>query len=224
MLCMIIVVLIIMLAIVLPVFSHVYASLSASSMGYIRFGYGLCTVLLVIMVVAVIVMLIGLGMWRGGKQAAVEKALRHFPSFAGVFDEMGTFRFTSAFEIYLSTGEMQDDAMLKSIELTDCAPVEEKLKNCYRHMEEGHGFAQAANEEELYEPIYGRMLLPAEKSGSTTAVLRRLTSLLKDDVAARVGRLVDTVEPLLSGVLMISIGLILLSLMVPLIGMMSSIG
>ena len=163
-------------------------------------------------------------MWRSGKREAVEGALRKIPAFAGIFDGMGKYRFTSAYEIYLSTGETQDDAMLKSIELTDCAPVEEKLKRCLVSMEEGHGFAQAANDEELYEPIYGRMLLPAEKSGSIGAVLKRLTALLKEDVTAKVGRLVDTVEPLLSGVLMISIGLILLSLMVPLIGMMSSIG
>ena len=221
---LIIAVLIIMLTMVLPVFSRVYENLAASSLHYIRFAYVLCRVLLFVMVLLVVIAGTGLILWKSGKRGPVEKVLRLFPSCASILDDMGKFRFTSAFGIYLSSGEMQDNALLDSMKLTDCAPVEEKLKNCAKIMEEGHSFSYAANREELYEPIYGRMLVPAERSGNMEGILNRLTSLLKADISTNVTGLVNTVEPLLSGILMISIGLVLVSLMLPLIGMMSSIG
>jgi type IV pilus assembly protein PilC len=91
-------------------------------------------------------------------------------------------------------------------------------------MEQGHSIAQAAYEEELFEPVYGRMLLAGERSGNMENVLARLTSLLEENCGHMVDRLTGIVDPLLSGVLMVSVGLSLLSVMLPLIGMMNSVG
>jgi len=102
--------------------------------------------------------------------------------------------------------------------------VEEKLKKCVARMEEGHSIAQAAYDEELFEPVYGRMLLAGERSGNMESVLERLTELLEENCTAKVDSLVGIVDPLLSGVLMFTVGLSLLSVMLPLIGMMNSIG
>lgn len=220
---MITVVLVIMLVLVLPVFSRVYRSLSIASMGYINLAYGLCWGLLAVMIVILAVTAIGLIMWRSGHRDKVEKFLRKFPVCRRIIDDMGTFRFTSAYAIYLNSGIMQDEALHDSMSLTSCPAVEEKLARCLTHMEEGHNFAYAANKEELYEPIYGRMLIPAERSGNTENVLKRLTGLLKEDISGQVSYLVNTIEPLLSGILMIVIGLVLVSVMLPLVGMMTSI-
>ena len=114
--------------------------------------------------------------------------------------------------------------MIDSIAMTDCAPVEAKLKKCVERMEEGHSIAQAAYDEELFEPVYGRMLLAGERSGSMENVLERLTGLLEENCGNQVDRLVGIVDPLLSGVLMVTVGLSLLSVMLPLIGMMNAVG
>ena len=133
------------------------------------------------------------------------------------------FRFTSALSTFLASGEMQDEAVLNSLPMTDCAPVEEKLKACVLRMEEGHSIAQAAYDEALFEPVYGRMLLAGERSGNLENVLQRLTELLEENCGNLVDRLVGIIDPLLSGVLMLTVGLSLLSVMLPLIGMMNSV-
>lgn len=102
--------------------------------------------------------------------------------------------------------------------------MEERIDRCAGRMNQGHGIAQAAYEEGLFEPVYGRMLLAGERSGSLESVLRKLTGLLADHCADLVDRLVGIVDPLLSGVLMLAVGLSLLSVMLPLIGMMNSMG
>lgn len=228
MLTLIIAVLAVMLVMVLPAFTQVYdkltGSLSASVYGYIRWAYGFCWAALAVMVVLALGLILGLALWNGGKRAAVEKLLRKIPLCASILDNMGMFRFTSALTTFIASGEMQDEAVLNSIPMTDCAPVEKKLKNCVLHMEQGHSIAQAAYEEELFEPVYGRMLLAGERSGNMESVLGRLTGLLEENCGNLVDRLVSIVDPLLSGVLMVTVGLSLLSVMLPLIGMMNSIG
>ncbi|MBE5999786.1 MAG: type II secretion system F family protein [Eubacteriales bacterium] len=228
MIVLIIAVLAVMLAMVLPAFTDVYdsltGSLSASTYSYIRWAYGFCWFALVLMIVIAVCLFGGLYLWNNGKKEAVEKVLRRIPLCAEILDNMGMFRFTSALGTFLASGELQDIAVIDSIPMAECRPVEEKLKKCVARMEEGHSIAQAAYDEELFEPVYGRMLLAGERSGNMESVLERLTELLEENCTAKVDSLVGIVDPLLSGVLMFTVGLSLLSVMLPLIGMMNSIG
>ncbi len=228
MIVLIIAVLAVMLAMVLPAFTDVYnsltGSLSVSTYSYIHWAYGFCWFALILMIIIAVCLFGGLWMWNSGRKGAVEKVLRRIPLCAEILDNMGMFRFTSALGTFLASGEMQDIAVIDSIPMTDCGPVEDKLRKCVTRMEEGHSIAQAAYDEELFEPVYGRMLLAGERSGSMESVLGRLTELLEENCTAKVDTLVGIVDPLLSGVLMLTVGLSLLSVMLPLIGMMNSIG
>lgn len=228
MLVLIIAVLAVMLTMVLPAFTDVYnrltGSLAASTYSYIRWAYVFCWVALAVMVLLALALLAGLILWSRGKRRTVEKVLRKIPLCASIFDSMGMFRFTSALETFLASGEMQDEAVAQSIPMTDCQCVEEKLLRCMDRMEQGHSIAQAAYDEELFEPVYGRMLLAGERSGNMENVLQRLTGLLEENCGNLVDRLVGIVDPLLSGVLMVTVGLSLLSVMLPLIGMMNAVG
>ena len=228
MLVMIIAVLAVMLTMVLPAFTGVYdqltGSLAASSYSYIRWAYAFCWIALAVMVVLAVTLVLGYILWSGKKRRMVEQALGKIPICASILESMGMFRFTAALSTFLASGEMQDTAVIESMAMTGYKPVEEKLRRCVGHMEEGHSIAQAAYDEDLFEPVYGRMLLAGERSGSMEQVLMRLNGLLEEHCMERVDRLVGIVDPLLSGVLMLTVGVSLLSVMLPLIGMMNSIG
>lgn len=228
MLVLIIAVLVVMLVMVLPTFTDVYnnltGSLSASSYQYITWAKIFCWAALIVMIVIALALFLGYMLWNTDRRPMVEGLLRRIPICDKILENMGMFRFTSALATFLASGEMQDVAVIDSIAMTDCKPVEEKLKRCVTYMEEGHSIAQAAYEEDLFEPVYGRMLLAGERSGNMENVLNRLTGLLEENCGNLVDRLVGIVDPLLSGILMITVGLSLLSVMLPLIGMMNSVG
>ena len=228
MMVLIITVLAVMLVMVLPSFTDVYntltGSLAASAYRYVGWAYAFCWVALGVMVVLSLGLVIGLALWNSGRREAVEKVLNRIPLCRSILENMGMFRFTSALSTFIASGEMQDEAVLNSIPMTDCAAVEAKLERCVRAMEQGHSIAQAAFDEELFEPVYGRMLLAGERSGSLENVLERLAALLEENGSTLVDRLVGIVDPLLSGVLMVTVGFSLISVMLPLIGMMNSIG
>ena len=227
MLVLIIAVLAVMLIMVLPSFTDVYnnltGSLAASAYSYVRWAYVFCWLALILMVLLAAALLIGLVLWNKGKRGQVEAVLRKNKLCASILESMSMFRFTSALATFLASGEMQDEAVLSSIPMADYPPVEEKLKKCVARMEEGHSIAQAAYDENLFEPVYGRMLLAGERSGSLEQVLRRMTELLEENCGNLVERLVGIIDPLLSGVLMVTVGLSLLSVMLPLIGMMNAV-
>ena len=227
MLILIIAVLAVMIIMVLPAFTDVYnkltGSLAASSYAYVRWAYVLCWIALVVLVILAVALIVGLLLWKSGRRAPVESVLRRIPACRSILDNLGTYRFTSAMSTFLASGDVQDRALLSSIPMTDCKPVEAKLKQCLEHMDEGHGFAQSAHEVSLFEPVYGRMLLAGERSGSQETVLQRITELLEEDTLNETDRLVGTVDPLLSGILMLTVALSLLSVMLPLIGMMNSV-
>ena len=228
MLFLIIAVLSVMLTIVLPAFRDVYdrltGSLAVSSYAYIRWAGVFCTAALVVMAVLAVALLAGLILWKNGRRKTVLSVLERFPRCRSILKSNALFRFCSALGTFLASGEMQDDAVLSSIPMVDSEKLEEKLHCMASRMEEGHSIAQAAWDEELFEPIYGRMLLAGERSGSLDHVLERLTKLLAEDCAHQVDQLVDIIGPALSGILMVTIGLTLISVMLPLIGMMNAIG
>ncbi len=228
MLLLIVAVLAVMLAIVLPAFYSVYdrltGSLAASSYAYIRWAGVFCTVALAVMVLLTLALLVGLLLWKSGRRGPVLALLERLPRCRSILHTHALYRFTSAVSTFLASGEMQDDAVLAAIPMADSAPLEKKLHSLVGRMEEGHSLAQATYEEELFEPVYGRMLLAGERSGGLENVLERLTQLLEEDGSRQVDRLVDLVGPVLSGILMAVIGLTLISVMLPLIGMMNAIG
>ena len=228
MLGLIIIVLIVMLAMVLPAFTDVYdsltGSLTASAYGYVRWAYALCWAALAVMAALAVILALGFALWNTGKRNSVEKILHRIPVCASILDSLGMFRFTAALSTFLASGEIQDIAVAESRKMASCRPVEERIDRCVSRMEQGHGIAQAAYDERLFEPVYGRMLLAGERSGSLESVLRKLTGLLADHCTNLVDRLVGIVDPVLSGILMLAVGLSLLSVMLPLIGMMNSMG
>ena len=225
---MVIAVLIVMLKVVFPAFYGVYSnltgSLSASSYRYIDISFLICRIMLVVMIVLVVLLLIGVFLWRSGRAETIRKILGRFPVFAKVFETSDLYRFTACFDMFISGGEMQDEAIKKSAEVAEPFALKEKLNRCIEKMESGKSFSQAAYEEKLYDPVNNRMLIPAERSGMLDSVLQKVLRNLKDDHEAAVRRIANTTEPLLTGILMIFIGLMLISLMIPLIGIMNGIG
>ena len=119
-------------------------------------------------------------------------------------------------------------ATVYRIENMDC-PTEEalirsKLAQCRAEMEKGNSFAQAAYETKLLKPQYSRILLSGARSGRTDQALEQIRGLLEQSCSQTLSGVLSGAEPLLSGVMLLVAALSLVSVMLPLIGMMGTIG
>ena len=225
---MIVLLLIVMLVLVFPAFRDVYdnlsGSLAASSYKYINTSFTVCEVLLIITAILVIVLAAGLSRWRKGKKDGIRNVLGRLKIFSSLFEGFDLYRFTSCFNMFLASGEMQDEALKKSVDVAETPELKAKLQLCLEDMQEGKSFSQSAYAQSLYDSISNRLLIPAERSGNLDAVLKNVTDGLKEKNMENVSRIANMIEPVLTGLLLISIGLMLISLMIPLIGIMNSIG
>ena len=102
--------------------------------------------------------------------------------------------------------------------------MKQKLAACREQVEEEESFSLAAVQAGILSGLYGRMLFIAERTGDTDGALRRIAAQADDEVTARIQNFISVLEPTMVAVLSVLVGGILLSVMVPLMGILSSIG
>ena len=71
--------------------------------------------------------------------------------------------------------------------------------------------------------LYGRMLVSAAETGNHVVGYGTNRQQMEEDAEAQLSDLIDRIEPILIGFLTVSVGLTLLSVMLPLLGILSAI-
>lgn len=220
----------VLLAKVLPVFAGVYTSLAgdltSSSYGYIRVAYGIGWLALAVTMLVALVLIAATVASRTSKGLdTLKRVAEHLPVLSGIAQQLSLANFTEVLMIYVASGVDVDSAMEAAGKMVDNETVAQKVDACRRQMKEkGVGLATAVYEQKLFEPLYGRMLVSGARSGSLEPVLERLTDLFSQDARMRIDRAVDRVEPFMSAFLTVTVGIALISTMLPLIGILGSIG
>ncbi len=221
-------VLAVLLIMVFPSFYGVYSSLtgslSESSYSYINVSFALCRIIMVVLIAVILAIAAGVWLWRQGKGEKVLGILTRLKPVRELAECIDLYRFTSCFGLFVSAGENQDSAMVRSLDAAGSGRVRAILEKCRVMMAQGKSFSQAAFEERLYDRTCSRIIMSAERSGMLDSALIRVTDNLRDKAENRAADIANTAEPVLTGSMMIFTGLILVSIMLPLIGIMNSIG
>ncbi len=219
-------------AFILPVFIDVYDNLtgtlttgSFSSMGIsIAIGWAaliftlVCTILVVVLTI-----LSRTELGRGRVLALFEK----LPFTRDSMYQLALSRFTAALSIYVSSGVDTETAMHSSMAFVTNPKLRKKVEAAYESMidpSNPRSLAQAISENDVFEPLYARMLMVGMETGSADEMLARLSQIFFDDALERIDRVIDRVEPLFAAFLTLTVGATLIAVMLPLIGIMRSIG
>ncbi len=217
---------------ILPIFANVYRGFAGDAMvgssGIIMVSTIIGYVSLVITVLLTIFALYAFsctGSERGRER--VFGWLRHMPFTRQAMYQLSLSRFTSAAAIYTASGINTDEAMRAALETIDHKKLKEKVAHAYEAMidpQSARSMAQAISDFGVFEPVYARMLLIGSRAGSLDAVLERLSDTFFEDAITQIDRAVDGIEPGLAAFITVAIGVTLISVMLPLIGIMGSIG
>lgn len=214
---------------VLPVFSGVYTSLTgsvaASSYSYILaadiMGWAaLCVVLLL-----TLLLLAGAAVLRsrrGGR--AIARLLEKLPFTATASRRVAQARFLTTLATMVASGLDTDLSLSRAAGMVAHSGLRAQLQRCQEEMAGGRSLAQAFYDNGVLEPLYARMLQSGARAGQLDEVLFRLAGLFTEEANGRVGAVIDGVEPALAGFLTVSVGATLLAVMLPLVGILTSIG
>ena len=214
---------------VLPIFSQVFSQLgvqtAAFAGGILRLGSILGNISLFIVVALAIVAVVSIGLQT--TSSGTEKLgalLSKLPFTKNISLKIATGRFANSMALMLSSGMDTDRALEMTAKLVNHAVMRRRVDECGRLIAEGATFAEAISKSKALSGLYARMIAVGFKTGKVDAVFEKLAIECQEEIDADLARIVGIIEPSLVAVLSIVVGFILLSVMLPLMGIMSSIG
>ena len=228
MLALMLVVIGVLLVKVLPIFDDVYASLGGRLTGVAagllnlgRWIEGAMPVLYLILAGLVLVVLVfGLvGPLRRGVVSLWQKTRGD----RGVSRKLNNARLAQALAMGMASGLPVEEAVSLSANLME-GRARKRCQECGQRLEKGESLGAALRLSGLLPPRQSRLLELGQRSGAGDASMEKIARDLGEEGEAALDALVGRVEPALVLVCSVLVGLILLSVMLPLMHIMSAIG
>ena len=192
------VILVVLLVKVLPIFNQVYEQLGGTMGGTAK-------------------LLLRFGDWLGSIM----------PVFGGhgIVRRMGEARFASAMAMGMMSGLNTEDAFRTAMLFQDVnQKTKKRYEKCLEMLEVGEPMAKSFRENEVLEASFCRILDLGAKSGTSDTAMAEISRRMDDRVQLEIARKVGKIEPTIVIITSILVGIVLITVMLPLIHIMSSIG
>lgn len=225
---MLVVIILVLLWRVLPVFNRVLDSLGVggTESGAVLMNLGATVgwvVLGLIGLVGVAVLVCLILMKTACRDRVTQLIQRLFPPLKRLNGKLSSARVASMLSLMLSSGY----PMERALEMAPYALTDEKaarrVEGVRLAMAEGATFTEALGQSKLFEDFYTRMIRVGAASGHEAQVMAKIAAIYEEQVEDGFTRLVGIIEPTLVALLSVVVGAILLSVMLPMAGILSNL-
>ena len=212
---------------VLPLFENVLTNLGGVSSNTTRItmkigtGIGIFALVVVLALLAIAAVLT-LMIKRGKKHVIIEKLTRIAPAIGRLEKAIAAERFLSVLAISLEAGYPPESAAEACAELIDDKDAVELIKGIAKTSEETGSLCDAICGSGLLEPLKARMIKVGFMTGRQDEVTESVAQLYAGETDEKLEKLLALIEPALVTTLAVIIGCILLTIMLPLAGVLSS--
>ena len=216
----------IMLWRVLPVFRRVLNSmgseLNGSGGALMRVGSSIGWIVLALVGLLVLAVIVSLILMKtSARDRVLAFVRRSFPPMHRLSMKLSSSRLASVLSMMLSSGFPTNEAfrLLPSI-LSDDESIG-KVEGIRKELDEGVGFADAISHSKFFDGLDDRMIRMGVAAGREDQVMAKIAGMYEEQVEDGIARLVAIIEPTLIALLSVVIGAILLSVMLPMAGILS---
>ena len=225
---MLVLIILIMLWKVLPVFQRVLNSMgmemTRSGSAMMNLGSTIGWVVLALVGVVVLAVLVCAILMKTSARDGVLSFLRKiFPPIRRLSMKLSSSRVASVLSMMLSGGFPMDEALEMTAKVLSDKDAASEVHAIRKGMDEGKSFADSVTETQLFEELHNRMITVGSATGRDDQVLGKLAGLYEEQVEDGISRLVAIIEPTLVALLSLVIGAVLLSVMLPMAGILSSL-
>lgn len=229
MITMLLVILFVLFTRVMPIFSGVYeqlgTSIPAAAQAAIRFGGILSGAALVFAAVMILAFFaIRLTSRPGQKNSLSERLLSAVKTHSSIARLSALRRFCSVMAMTLRCGMDMAEGCRMAASLVDNASVLPGVRACEKELEAGKAFYDSIEPSGLFSGFDLQMIRIGSRAGQLETVMRELEEDYDERSADALDSLIARLEPAIVSVLAVAVGLVLLSVMLPLAGILSSIG
>ena len=214
---------------ILPMFEKVFLELetevSASSQGMMTFSLTVGKVIAVLVGVIFLVIFMIL-LWSRTKSGRT--ALYHFcnvcPFTRKIAYKMALGKFISSMSLMIASGLEHLQALELAAEVVTQPKIHNKIEQCKALLEDKTSFAEALKETKLVTGMHGRMISIGAKTGVLDVVFAKLSHKYDEEIERILGGISVVIETILVISLSVIVGAVLISVMLPLVSIISSIG
>ncbi len=221
-------IIIILITRVLPLFDQVYLQLGAHMSGLsallLSLGKKLQAYSLILLITLAVILVVALIISFTPFGRNLLKKIRENSSLTSNFyKDIAYGRFAGGMSLMLKSGIGIFQALDMVSRLVNNGPVEAQIKDCKRNIEEGCNFAEALNKSSIFSRLYSRMISVGVKTGDVDKVLDKISNLYERETDRKIQSFISIIEPTLVIILSLVVGIILLSVIFPLLGVMTGI-
>lgn len=226
---MMLVVIIVLIVKVLPVFNKVFIQLGSNMAGAseIMLNVGLTISKYSMFFVGLIILAIGIYLYFTMSKEGIANRSKIFSRVKitkGIYEKIAAGRFAAGMSLALNAGLDTDEGLEMIKELVDNPVFYDKIETCKEMMSEGLTFHEALSVSEIFPSKYARMVSVGYKTGAQEDALEKIAEAYELEVDDTMNRMISIIEPTLVIILSIVVCLILLSVMLPLTGIMIELG
>jgi type IV pilus assembly protein PilC len=229
MICLMLLILIVLLTKILPIFNQVFIQLGSELTGVSKqlmsLGTAVQSISGVLIAIIVLLAIVAIIILKNSKaKAGFMKKLHTWNLTKNFYMDIAYSRFAGALSMITAGGIDIYKGIDLANQLIDNQLMDVKITNCKKALLNGDYLHEAMKEAGIFRAQHLRMLQIGYKSGNSEVVLEKISKYYEEATLVRIQRILGAIEPTLVIVFSLMVGLILLSVIMPLIGIMSSIG
>lgn len=146
------------------------------------------------------------------------------PFFSKLNYQKEMTKFTYILSLFVSSGYALIDAVDIILLSIEHPVLKDKILHVKNRMLEGESLANALVKENVYDQGYGALLMAADQSGHQDEVLKTLSNRYKEDLERMLSSFLNRLEPSMIAGLSLLVGFVLISIMLPLMNVLQTLG
>jgi type IV pilus assembly protein PilC len=213
---------------VVPIFANLFAGLGVALPLPTRITMGLSQF---VQTFWWIIMAGGIGLWFGVKQIRknprgryyFDKMLLNLPVVGGLLRKIAVGRFTRTLGTLITSGVPILEGLSITAKTSGNAVLEEALMKVRKAIEEGRTIVDPLRECGVFPNMVTQMIGVGEATGAMDSMLQKIADFYEEEVDAATKDMLAMLEPVIIGILGVSVGGIVISLYMPLFAMIAKL-
>lgn len=218
---MMLAVIIVIITKVVPIFADVYAELGSGLTGTAKLLMDISTFLNQYLLLFIIVFLLLAVVAFAFLQTPYGKK---FYEKKGIARALACSRFANCMYLALASGLDTDQGFDLAEELVSNSYTEKQIRHCRELIKGGESFSKSLLLSGIFSKMYSSIITIGYKTSAMDDVMYNISKAYEKETDEKLQHLISILEPTLIIILSFFIGLILVSFLLPLLGIMSSIG
>lgn len=212
---------------VLPIFKDVLnglgSDLSSYANSFMEFGQIFSLICFAVLLVLVIVIIAGYLYQRITHVNVLSNVVQKSFLTRKLSRALNKAQITYALSLFISSGYDLQEAMKFVPKLVDDKQLRANLEKCNEDLINGDSFVEVIKKYQIYQGMQLDMIQVGFKTGQVDIIMKQLSNSFQEEVSRAIDQFLNIIEPTIVTLLSLVVGIVLMSVMLPLISIMSSL-